>query len=321
MNLLGRFLTATDLAPRIHALFVYNGNPVVTAPESGLIRQGLERDDLFTVVSEQFLTDTARYADVVFPATTQLEHLDVVPAWGHLHLGWNEPAIAPLGEAVPNTELWRRLSRVMGFTEPELYEDDESLIRSALVGVDLDVLRSQGFVRLSVPDELQPYAEGGFPTPSGKAELFSERLAELGHDPLPGYDVPVEGPGGELAERFPLVLISPKTHTRFLNTSYTHLPKHGPAEGGPYVELSAEDADARGITEGDTVRVFNDRGELTLTARIGGRVRPGLVAVPFGWWGQDHAAAATVNTLTSATLADWGGGVAFYDTLVEVARA
>jgi anaerobic selenocysteine-containing dehydrogenase len=320
MNHLGRVLTDPSLDPPVHVLFVYNGNPVVTVPEAGLIRQGLARDDLFTVVSEQFLTDTARYADVIFPATTQLEQLDVVPAWGHFHLGWNEPAIEPLGEAVPNTELWRRLSRAMGFTEPELFEDDESLITSALVDVDVDRLRTDGFVRLSLPDHLRPYADGVFATSSGKAELYSERLAAEGHDPLPGYDVPVEGPGSERADRYPLVLISPKTHTRFLNSSYTHLPKHGPLEGGPYVELSADDAQARGIADGDTVRVFNDRGDLTLSARIGERVRPGLVAVPFGWWGQDHSDAQAVNSLTSATLADWGGGVAFYDTLVQVAK-
>lgn len=324
MNHLGRALTDAELDPRVMALVVYNGNPAVSAPNASLIRAGLQRDDLFTVVSEHFLTDTARFADVVFPATTQLEHVDVVEAWGHLHLGWNEPAIAPLGECVPNTELWRRLSRAMGFTEAELFEDDESLIRSALKAhVDVDTLRREGYVRYSVPDDHLPYADGVFATPSGKAELFSERLAAQGHDALPGYEAPAEGPGGELADRFPLVLMSPKTHTRFLNSSYSHLPKHGPLEGAPYVEISPDDAAARGIADGDTVRVWNDRGELLLPARLGTRVRPGVVSVPFGWWGDQHAkhggGPLTVNALTSDTLSDWGGGVAFFDTLVAVA--
>ena len=148
---------------------------------------GLEREDLFCVVSEQFLTDTARYADVVFPACTQIEQLDVVTSWGHLYVGWNEPAIAPLGESVPNTELWRRLARAMGFAEPELFEADESLLASALTDMDVDQLRERGVLRLSLPEDLRPYAEGGFPTASGKVELSSEALVRAGHPALPTY--------------------------------------------------------------------------------------------------------------------------------------
>lgn len=309
MNHLGRALTDPALDPPAKALFVWNGNPAVTVPNADLIRRGLERDDLFTVVSEQFLTDTARYADVVFPATTQLEQLDVVPAWGHLYLGWNEPAIDPVGEAVPNTELWRRLATAMGFDEPELFETDESLVTSALVGVDRDDLRQTGFVRLDLPEDLRPYANGGFATADRRAQLYSETLASEGIDPLPGYSAPAET---DLADNYPLVLLTPKQHTRFLNSSYTHLPKHGPAEGGPFVELCAADAEARGIAEGDAVRVFNARGSMDLPARITDRVRAGVVAVPFGWWGEDAA-----NRLTSDTLTDWGGGVAYSDTRVE----
>ncbi len=321
MNHLGRALTDPAMDPPVNALFVWNGNPLVSVPNAALTRQGLARDDLFTVVSEQFLTDTARFADVVFPAATQIEQTDVVPAWGHLYLGWNEAAIAPRGESVPNTELWRRLAGAMGFTEPELFDEDESLLRSALPDVDLDELRERGFVRLPVPEDLRPYADGGFPTASGRAELFSEALAAQGHDPLPAYTPPREGTGGDedMAARFPLVLLTPKTHTRFLNTSYSHLPKHGPAEGGPFVELDPADAADRGIDDGDTVRVRNDRAALTLTARVTGRLRPGVVAVPFGWWADHHGEPATANSLTSDTLTDWGGGVAYNDTRVEVA--
>jgi anaerobic selenocysteine-containing dehydrogenase len=323
MNHLGRALTDPAMDPPVKALFVWNGNPLVSVPNADLTRRGLARDDLFTVVSEQFLTDTARYADVVLPAATQIEQADVVPAWGHLYLGWNEAAIAPPGEAVPNTELWRRLARAMGFTEPELFEGDDSLLRSALHGVDVDALRERGFVRLSVPDDLRPYADGGFPTASGKAELYSDALADLGHDPLPAFRPPAEGTGGDrdTTARFPLVLMTPKTHTRFLNTSYSHLPKHGPAEGGPFVELDPVDAEARGIAEGDAVRVWNDRGSLTLTARVGRRLRPGVAAVPFGWWADHHGQPATANSLTNDTLTDWGGGVAYGDTRVQVAAA
>ena len=320
MNHLGRALTALD-DPPVKALFVWNGNPAVTVPSATLTRQGLEREDLFCVVSEQFMTDTARYADVVFPACTQIEQLDVVTSWGHLYVGWNEPAIAPLGESVPNTELWRRLARAMGFTEPELFESDESLLASALRDMDVEQLREQGFVRLSLPEDLRPYAEGGFPTTSGRIELSSEALARAGHPALPTYTPAREALGGdpELLASYPLALLTPKHHTRFLNSSYSHLPKHGPLEGGPFVELDEADASTRGIVDGDTVRVWNDRGALTLTARISKRLRSGVVAVPFGWWSSQHGGEGTANSLTSDTLTDWGGGVAYGDTLVQVA--
>jgi anaerobic selenocysteine-containing dehydrogenase len=322
MNHLGRALTDPAMEPRVMALFVWNGNPLVSVPNAELTRRGLAREDLFTVVSEQFVTDTARYADVILPAATQIEQTDVVPSWGHLYLGWNEAAIPPRGEAVPNTELWRRLARAMGFTEPELFEDDESLLRSALHDVDLEPLRQRGFARLSLPEDLRPYAEGGFATASGRAELYSDTLAAQGHDPLPGFSPPTEGIGGEegVTERFPLVLMTPKNHTRFLNTSYSHLPKHGPPEGGPFAELDPTDAAARGIADGDAVRVWNDRGSLTLTARVGTRLRPGVVAVPFGWWSQEHGKHGTANSLTNDTLTDWGGGVAYGSTRVDVER-
>ncbi|MGH9227948.1 MAG: molybdopterin-containing oxidoreductase family protein, partial [Acidimicrobiales bacterium] len=322
MNHLGRALTDPEMDPPVKALFVWNGNPLVSVPNAELTRRGLAREDLFTVASEQFLTDTARYADVIFPAATQIEQTDVVPSWGHLYLGWNAAAIPPLGEAVPNTELWRRLARAMGFTEHELFEDDESLLRSALHDVDVDALRERGFVRLSLPEDLRPYAHGGFATASGRAELYSYALAARGHDPLPTFRSPGEGVGGEdeLAGRYPLVLMTPKAHTRFLNTSYSHLPKHGPPEGGPYADLDPDDAAARGITGGDTVRVWNDRGSLTLPARVGTRLRPGVVAVPFGWWSDQHGERGTANSLTNDALTDWGGGGAYGSTRVEVER-
>lgn len=326
MNRLGQVLTDPDLDPRVQVLFVYNGNPMVTAPNAELVRRGLQREDLFTVVSEQFMTDTARYADVIFPATTQIEQLDVVPSWGHLYLGWNEPAIEPRGESVPNTELWRRLARAMGFTEPELFEDDESLIRSALHDVDVDALRRDGFVRLSLPEDLRPFATGGFPTSSGKARFADPDLPALGLPSLPTYTDSGEGPrsGDTLRNRYPLSLMSPKTHLRFLNSSYSHLQQHVGAEGEIFCELDSADAAARGIGDGDRVRVWNDRGSLEVVARVPSteerRVRPGVVSVPFGWVGDRTADGRTVNGLTNDRAADHGGGVAFYDTLVEVSK-
>lgn len=326
MNRLGRVLTDPDLDPRVHALFVYNGNPLVTAPNAELIRRGLEREDLFTVVAEQFMTDTARYADVIFPATTQIEHLDVVPSWGHLFLGWNEPAIEPVGECASNTELWRRLARAMGYDEPELFEDDLSLIRSAVHGVDLDDLRHTGFVRLSLPENILPFADGGFPTSNGRARFADPNLVVLGMPSLPTYTDSVEGPRGSdaLRGRFPLSLMSPKTHLRFLNSSYSHLQHHVGAEGEIYCELDPIDAADRGISDGDRVLVWNDRGSLEVMARVPAaderRVRPGVVSVPFGWVGERTTDGRTVNGLTNDRSADHGGGVAFYDTLVDVRK-
>ncbi|MFM8562718.1 MAG: molybdopterin-dependent oxidoreductase [Acidimicrobiia bacterium] len=326
MNTIGRNLTDPTLAPPVQALFVYNGNPLVTAPNAALTRRGLEREDLFTVVSEQFVTDTARYADVIFPACTQIEQDDVVPAWGHLYLGWNHKAIEPLGESVPNTELWRRLSRAMGFEEPEMYESDESLLAGALHDLDLDALKRDGFVRLSLPEQVLPYANGGFATPSGRALLASPALGSVGLASLPTFTPGRETLAGdpELRSRYPLAMMSSKTHQRFLNASYSHLDHHADAEGSIYCELDPTDAECRGIADGDAVRVFNDRASLRATARVSAstsRVRPGLVIVPFGWVGERTSDGNTVNMLTSDTPTDFGGGVAFYDTLVEVALA
>ena len=322
MNTIGWALTTDELDPPVKALFVYNGNPVATAPRAALTMQGLSRDDLFTVVSEQFMTDTARFADVIFPACTQLEQDDVVTAWGHLYLGYNHKAIEPLGESVPNTELWRRLAGAMGFTEPELFESDESLLENYLAGVDIATLRRDAVIRLPLPDDLRPYAEGGFATASGRHEFANAQLEREGHGRVPHYSSPEEGPGGTLAAIYPLVLMSPKIHQRFLNTSYSHLPAHADPEGEMYCDIATSDAVARGIADGDLVRVFNDRGSVEVVARVTprSRTREGMVIVPFGWTWSRTRDRNTVNVLTSDAPTDWGGGVAFYDTLVQVER-
>lgn len=321
MSRLGEALTT--LQPPVHALVVWNSNPLVIVPNAELTRQGLAREDLFTVVHEQFLTDTARYADIVLPATTQVETTDVVLGWGHLWAGWNEAAIAPRGDAVSNTELFRRIARAMGLTEPSLFDDDATILADALPDVDLHALRRDGWLRVPYPDDGRPWADGGFPTASGKVELASDALVRMGQPRLPTYVPPREGPGGDpaLLARYPLQLLTPKHHTRFLNSSYSHLPKHGPAEGRPFVELDPHDATARGLADGDHARVWNDRASLELVVRISDRLRPGVVAIPFGWWMQHHPDGKVANSLTNDTLTDWGGGVAYLDTLVEVGAA
>jgi anaerobic selenocysteine-containing dehydrogenase len=261
------------------------------------------RDDLFTVVSEQFLTDTAKYADVVLPATTQIEHVDVVPAWGHLNLGWNGKAIDPLGESVANTEMFRRLAAAFGFDDPLFDMSDDELIDLAVHGIDVGMLRADGWVRLPNADR-RLFADGAFGHADAKCNVSG-----IAHEPV----VP--------DEKYPLVMLTPKQHSRFLNSSYSHLPAHGPREGAPYVEMTAVDAAARGLAEGDRARVTNERGALTLAVRITQRLGRGVVAVPFGWWDAAHGGSISVNDLTSDGATDMGGGVAYHDTFVEVVRA
>ena len=324
MSRLGEALTDPDLAPPVAAMIVWGANPLVVVPDAERVRRGMARDDLFTVVHEQFLTDTARYADIVLPATTQLEASDAVPAWGHLWLGWNEAAIEPLGEAVSNTELFRRLSTAMGWgDEPAMIADDETLLSDALgADVVLAALRADGWVKAPYPADGRPFGDGIFPTPSGRVELVSDTLAAMGQPALPDFVAPREGPLGDAERfaRFPLQLLVHKHHPRFLNSGYSHLPKHGPAEGEPFVEMTEADAAVRGLAAGDTARVFNDRAALELPVRVSDRVRDGVVHVPFGWWSGQHPGGRTANALTNATLTDWGGGVAYSDTLVEVER-
>jgi anaerobic selenocysteine-containing dehydrogenase len=321
---LGEALTEAD--PPVRALFVYNSNPAAVAPNQERVLAGLRRDDLFTVVHEQVMTDTCRYADVVLPATSILEQLDVHKAYGHLYLQLSEPVIRPLGEAKPNTELFRLLARRMGFEEPCFSDSDDELVRQALtVGhpsmaeVSYERLRRDGWVRVGLPRPFAPFADGGFRTPSGKCELYSERAARDGHDPLPRYDPPAEGPGAPLARRYPLQLVSAAAH-HFLNSTFSHIEKHRRLEARPTIELHPSDAAARGIRDGDPVRAFNDRGEARFWARVGETVPPGVAAHSSLWWLKDSPAGRNVNALTSDRLSDMGGGATFHDNLVEVER-
>jgi anaerobic selenocysteine-containing dehydrogenase len=324
-NHIGRWLTDPNLDPPVRSLLVYGANPLVTIPNRELIRQGLLREDLFTIVHEQFMTDTARYADIVLPATTQIEAIDVMGSWGSPHITYNNAAISPMGESVSNSELFRRLASAMEMHDPLLHESDEALceqlfanVGPRLRGVTLDDLRNQDTIRIDL--EPQRYAHGGFATKDGKVALASDAVGALGLGRLPDWQAADEGIHGEenLAERFPFVVLTPKTHTRFLNSSYSHLRGHGDREGGPFVELCADDASLLGVVDGVIVRVHNDRGAINVPVRVSKRVRPGVVAVPFGWGAAGHGEEASVNSLTNDELVDHGGSVAYNDTRVAI---
>jgi len=329
MSQIGRILTDRKLAPPVHALFVYNSNPAAVAPEQDRVREGLGREDLFTVVHDLFATDTVDFADIVLPATTTLEHDDIHKAYGHLYVSLNRPAIPPRGESLPNTEVFRRLAARMGLDHPCLRESDEELLRQAfdwshprMAGITLERLETERSVRLSVPPSWAPFADGGFPTPSGKCELVSSALAAEGHDPVAGYVPPRESvqTAPELAKRFPLAFISPPAH-HFLNSTFSAQPVFVRREGEASVTLHPEDAAARGIAEGQTVRVWNDRGEFLAKARVSDASRRGLVVGLSIWWAKMCPGGRNANAVTSQELTDMGGGATFYDVLVEVAPA
>lgn len=336
-----------DLDPPIKSLFVYNSNPAVVAPEQGKLLRGLAREDLFTVVSEHFITDTAHYADIVLPATTQLEQEDIMFSWGHLYLSFNNRAIEPLGEAVPNTELFRRLAATMGFEDPFFQRSDARMIEEALdwsspalEGIGLDKLRETGYARLNVgtPETYAPHREGNFLTPSGKCE-FKASMAENGNfvlslfrqgseefqsgepvDPLPHYIPPNESPATNpaLAKRYPLNLMSPKSHA-FMNSSYGNMPQQLHHAGEQALMLSPADARDRNIGDGMPVIVSNDRGSFQAVARVDEDVMPGVVVAPLGYWRKLSRGEATVQAVNSGAYADLGNAPTFSDNLVEVA--
>jgi anaerobic selenocysteine-containing dehydrogenase len=293
------------------------------APDGAAVERGLRREDLFTVVIEQVFTDTTDYADIVLPATTQAEHFDLHTSYWHLYVGLNEPCIPPLGESLPNAEIFRRLAAAMGFDEPCFRDSDEDLARQALGsghpalrGITLERLRREGYVRLNLPAEDAPFAEGGFPTPSGKVEIWSDELARRGTDPLPDYLPPAEGPSGP----YPLHCISPKS-ARFLNSTFAHLEVLRRREGEPSLLVHPDDAARRGIADGQWVRVWNDRGECRLRARVSEDTAPGTVITRSTHWNRLSPGGANINRTTSQRESDLGGGATFYTNMVEVAPA
>ncbi len=345
---LGAALTGEmKLDPPVKSLFVYNSNPVSQAPAQSKIVAGLKRDDLFTVVSDLFITDTARYADILLPAAMQAEQYDLMVTWGHLYMMLNQPAIPAPGECVPNVELFRRLAKTMGFDDPYwAMSDDEMLLEfydwqsPQLAGITLDLLKERGFMRLNVgdPDKRAPHAEGNFKTPSGKCE-FKASAAENGNfvvpvwrsmyeemqpgdpidpvpDYIPGYETPQSAP--ELAKRYPLNVISPKPHA-FLNTQYANEAVQQRRQGEQTVLIHPLDAVARGISDGSYVRLFNDRGAVEGRAELTEDMMPGVVLASVGYWPSLNRGGASINVISADRHCGLGQAGTFSDNLVEVA--
>ena len=329
---LGEALTSRDGGvggPPVRALVVYNSNPAAVAPDRNMVLKGMAREDLFTVVLEHFQTDTADWADIVLPATTQLEHWDLHLSYGHHYVSLNRPSIAPLGEAKPNSEIFRLIAATMGLTDPCFRDSDEAIIRQALAstskkleGVTFEKLAEKGWMRLNVPTPYLPFAEGGFLTPSGKCEFYSERMKEMGLDPVPSYIPPYESPERDplLVKRFPLTLISSPAH-QFLNTTFVNVETLKRSAREPECIIHPSDAERRGIGVGMRVAVHNDRGVFTAVARVDAGIREGVVWAPSIWWGKFAKDGANANQTTSQRETDMGHGPVFYDNQVEVSLA
>lgn len=313
--------------PPVKALFVYASNPAASFPNQAEVLRGLARSDLFTVVVEHFLTDTARYADIVLPATMQIEHRDLLIAYGHLYLSWNEPATPPPGECLPATELFRRLARTMGLETPALYDSDEAIARQllasghpSLTGITFEELRARGWLRLNYPEPFVPFADT-FPTPSGKLEFVSGRMAQSGLDPVAGYTPSHETSQADsaLARDYPLALVTPADHY-FLNSIFANVAKQQRRSGAATLLIHPDDAAPRQIATGDEVRVANARGEFFAVAEVSDRIRPGVVASTKGRWPAHSRTGTTVNATVDARDSDMGNGAVYHDNRVRVDR-
>ncbi|MEV6981686.1 molybdopterin oxidoreductase family protein [Sphaerisporangium sp. NPDC051017] len=313
-----RTLTMTRLAEGladtekpVKCLWVYGANPMGSTSDQNRIREGLLREDLFTVVMEQFPTDTVDYADIVLPATMQFEHMDLHHGYGHMYLLWNEPAVAPAGECLSTTETFRRLARRLGLTEPSLYDSDlkiaEELLSAdhpALAGITVEGLREKGWARLNYPEPFVPFTDG-FPTPSRRLRFVPE-----GKGYVPPATIRPDGP-------YKLAMITPASHV-FLNTVFGNNPELTRRAGAPKVMVNEKDAADRGLSHGQRVRVFNDNGGMTAEVEITDRVAPGVVATPKGSWPKLSPGGTNVNALVDERDADMGRGAVYHDNLVEI---
>jgi len=316
-------LEITD--PPVKAIVISASNPLASVPHQTKIRRALARPDLFTVVVEHFATDTVEYADIVLPTTMQIEQADLLISYGHLYISWNEPAVPPPGECLPSTEIYRRLSRRLGLDAPCLYDEDDEMARQVLAsghpslrGITLERLRERGWMRLDYPEPFAPFADG-FPSPSGRLEFLSERMAAAGLDPLAGYTPPYEAAQRDtpLAARFPLALIAGADHY-FVNSLFANVAGQRRRSGPPVVRIHPDDAAARSLATGQEARVFNDRGAFVAQVEITDRVRPGVVASTKGRWPRHVKGGATVNATVDERDSDMGGGAVFHDNRVEV---
>jgi anaerobic selenocysteine-containing dehydrogenase len=328
--------------PPIKAIFVYNSNPAAVCPDHNDVVRGLLRPDLFTVVHEQFFTDTTDYADIVLPATTFFEHKDLQKGYGHYYLQVSNQALDPLGECKSNVEMFRALAQRMGFEEPCFRESVDEMIDAALES-DAPWMQGMGRERLEAgpvrmnfaaseprsseqskaavaicAEPFLPFANGGFQTPSGKAELYCESLKTLGLDPVAEFIPPTESRNGEKSSNFSLELLARKADN-FLNTTFTNVPSVQEMEESGLLEMSGADARKRGIVDGDSVRVFNQRGEIVLRARVDGKVQPGVVSASLSW-AKMRPDFHSINSLTSEKLTDMGNSATFYSVLVEVEK-
>lgn len=323
---LGAALQEAD--PPVRALYIFNSNPASVAPNSGRVLRGLSREDLFTVVHEQFMTETARMADILLPATTQFEQWDLHRAYGHLYLQINQPAIAPRGESRSNWQVMQSLAHRMGYREEAFSQSAEEIIRQVLEsarettgGITWEQLLEKGWARLPYARPHVPFADGHFPTPSGRVELYSRQLEQIGLDPLPSWIPEAESAeGSPRAAEYPLQLVSAASHY-FLNSSFSGLPTLRRLAGAPAVEMNPADAAARGIEEGDLVELFNDRGGFTVRARISSSVQPGALFTPTLWRAADSVDGRGANWTTSDEPADYAGGAVFHGNLVEARPA
>ncbi|MEP2025205.1 MAG: molybdopterin-dependent oxidoreductase [Reichenbachiella sp.] len=319
---LGKALTSKDLNPSIDALFVFNSNPAVTTPNQNLILKGLEREDLLTVVSEHFMTDTARYADYIFPATTVLENWDILDSWGSTYININEPAIEPLGESKPNSDLFRLLAQEMGFEDSYLYDSDIGIVKKTLQsdheylkGITFESLRKTGGQRLNLPEPWMPHAEGNFKTKTGKCHFYDEEMEPN----LPTY-IPKEYNRTD-QEQYPLHLLTIKTPKYLLNSSHSNISHILKKEGKPFLEVHPDDASFRNIVDGDELKVYNQRGRVFITARISRKVTQGVVCMPQGYWPSLLKGGSSANALTDDLLTDMGRGAAIQEAKVEIVKA
>ncbi|HYK85178.1 MAG TPA: molybdopterin-dependent oxidoreductase, partial [Ktedonobacteraceae bacterium] len=330
MNRLGAILTG-EADPPIYSLYVYNANPVASAPNASRITEGLMREDLFTVVHDLFETDTARFADIILPATSQLEHVDLHKPYGHLTLQYNTPAIAPQGEARSNWDVMRLLAAGMGFSESWLQEDANSVIQGVLVasvernpflaGITLERLQAEGAIPFPIPSEQRvPFADGIFRTPSGKVEFYSAQAAAKGYDPVPNWVPEAEScvpEQGKLKADARLPLLCPAAH-HFVSSTFGNQELLRTKEHAPTLRIHPRDAAQRGIVHGQMVRVRNERGSCQLVADVTEEVRPGVLATTTVWWPQFSPERRNINWTTSDRLADFGGNSTFYTNMVLV---
>lgn len=340
MNRLGAILTG-EADPPIYSLYVYNANPAASAPNAGKVATGLQREDLFTVVHDLFVTETARYADILLPATSQLEHVDLHKPYGHLSLQYNQPAIAPRGEARSNWDVMRSLAQAMGFTEPWLQEDADVVIQGVLTAtarhnpflaaITLERLQQEGSIPFTMTDDQRvPFAQGDFRTPSGKVEMYSEQALAKGYDPLPGWVPEAESLVGWASEwegergqavappsTSQLPLVCPAAH-HFISSTFANQELLISKERAPTLRIHPRDAAQRGICHGQLVRVSNERGACRLVADVTEDVRPGVLATTTVWWPQFSPDQRNINWTTSDRLADFNGGSTFYTNLVSV---